>query len=149
MTSTTGPSEAKEMSRKSLELATLYSEVDPCSSMLHCRRSLEAVMHHLLNDKGATDSDLEFMAKKINFVRPENDWKYWHVNRVTSSWIHWNPEGTQGRIEVKKCIRIMREILEEVFGIESGANETGFSILDSFTRNLSEAIGVISLGRGV
>ncbi len=106
-------------------------------------------MHHLLNDKGATDSDLEFMAQKINFVRPENAEKYWHVNRVSSSWIHWNPEGTQGRIEVKKCILIMGEILEEVFGIESGVNETGFSILDSFTKNLSEAIGVISLGRGV
>jgi hypothetical protein len=43
----------------------------------------------------------------------------------------------------------MGEILEEVFEIESGANETGFSILDSFTRSLAEAIGVISLGRGV
>ena len=149
MTSATGPSEAKEMSRNSLEKAKVYCDLDPHASMLHCRRSLEAVVRHLVDEKGPTDSDLEFMAKKINFVRPENAEKYWHVNRVTSSWIHWNPEGTQGRLEVKKCIRIMREILEEVFGIESGANETGFSILDSFTRNLSEAIGVISLGRGV
>ena len=99
-------------------------------------------MHHLLNDKGPTDSDLEFMAKKIKFVSPENDWKYWHVNRVTSSWIHWNPEGTQGCLEVKKCIRIMGEILEEVFEIESGANETGFSILDSLQGTLQKQLGL-------
>lgn len=151
MTSITEPFEARETARKSLDMAILYSKVDPCSSMLHCRRSLEAVMHHHLNENKTIDSSSELMSKKIKLVSPENEWKYWYVNRVTSTWIHWTPEATKGRPKVKKCIRIMGEILKEVFEIEMEVNvtETRYSMLDSFTSNLSEAIGIISIGRGV
>ncbi len=150
MISVIPPSEAKELSREYLELANLYSKLDPYSSMLHCRRSLEVVMHHLLDEKNpARDSDLKLMCNKIKFVNPENQWKYWRVNQISSAWIHWTPEVTHSGTEVEKCIRIMGEILEDVFGMESWTNQKGFSILDSFTRNLPGAIGALALGRGV
>ena len=128
-------------------LARIYRKTDPYSSMLHCRRALEAVVHHLCNEKfPMSDSYPEHLAKKISFLNLERPGKYFAVNRITSSWIHWTPKGSQDNSEIGTCIRLMGVILKEVFGLIPEVDSNECTIMDSLVKALSESGQTVVLG---
>ena len=150
MTTVTKPSKVAELSKKSLELARMYQKTDPCSSMLHCRRSLEVVIFHLLDEKQLVNNSYpQHLAQKIKSLKLERPGKYFAVNRLTSSWIHWTPKGTQEKSEIGTCIYLMGKILEEIFGITPEESSKEYTMFDALTKNLSEASGAIYLLGGV
>ena len=61
------------------------------------------------------------------------------VNRITSSWIHWTPKGSQDNSEIGTCIRLMSVILKEVFGLIPEVDSNECTIMDSLVKALSES----------
>ena len=125
------PIEARSSSKKSLELAISYKDRDHTSCMLHCRRSLEAVVSYLLIEKKFSKEAIPMqLAKQIKFLELERPGKYFKINRITSRWIHWSPEATLRQNELDICISLMKKVLQEVFEITNDELSEEYSLFD-------------------
>lgn len=149
MTEVQAPLDARSSSKKSLKLAISYRDTDFSSSMLHCRRSLEAVVSHLLiENKISKETFPKKLAKQIKFLELERPGKFFKVNRITSRWIHWVPEARLMQNELDNCIYLMKKILHEVFEITKDELSEKYTLFDFLKGNFSENDGALYLKAG-
>jgi len=143
------PLDARSSSKKSLELAISYKDADFSSSMLHCRRSLEAVVSHLLiQNKISKESFPKQLAKQIKILELERPGKYFKINRITSRWIHYSPEAKLMQNELDNCIYLMKKILQEVFEITNDELSEEYTLFDFLKVNFSGKDGTLYLKAG-
>ena len=126
-----------------LRLANTHRTNDaPDASMLHCRRALEAIVHHLWIGKYGEDPPREmYLAEKM--VKLERCSRYFSVNRIASSWIHWSPKSPHDREiakrEIGKCIEHLNIIMKEVVGRVPSIDSSEYTMLDAWNRLLSDS----------
>ena len=121
-----------------LRLANTHRTNDPCASMLHCRRALEAIVHHLwIEEYGENPPREMHLAEKM--VELERCRRYFSVNRITSSWIHWSPKSSHDRCEIGKCIEHLNLIMKEVVGRVPSIDSSEYTMLDALDRLLSDS----------
>ena len=114
-----------------LRLARFYRSQDPHSAMLYCRRTLEAIVHHLTNAKfPKLNHPNTPLAKRIKTLDLESPNPFFSINRITSSWIHWSPEKDRDISEIDKCIRLLTKILKTEFDSSIGEKPHELSIFD-------------------
>ncbi len=134
-----------------LIFARRHRNSDPHASMLHCRRALEVIVHHLYYMKfpkkdRSFQMHLAERIARLNLDRPE---AFFKVNRIASSWIHWKPGYEQNLSDVGVCIQLVGRIVKEELGGVSDNCPFPFTIGDALERALSEANeGVLVVGSG-
>ena len=121
-----------------LRLANTHRTNDRNASMLNCRLALEAIVHHLWIGKYGEGPPREMhLAEKM--VELERCNRYFSVNRIASSWIHYSPKPPHDRYEIGKCIEHLNLIMKEVVGRAPSIDSSEYTMRDALDRLLSDS----------